>query len=246
MGKGTTVEAPKPSAQEIEIQKQQLEILKEQRAESELLKPFILQSMQLTETEEGGLRRLSEEEYLETLTPTQQTAFSNLKLQQERQTKALKGELPITEGTLQRKQEEFERFREAMARKGTPISGDTLENATGTSTSAIQALKAFKERWQLVESAERQGELTTGQSAILQSMGVASDIGQRRISNLAQFPQRQTGTFQAFSQALQPYQYQRGLVTQADIASARSSATETAGLYGAIGTGAGILAGIAL
>lgn len=44
-GGSTTVEAPKPSAEELEIQREQLEVLREQRADQAKLRPALLLSM---------------------------------------------------------------------------------------------------------------------------------------------------------------------------------------------------------
>lgn len=74
------ISAPEPTLAKIALTKFWLKILQEQRVESELLKPFILQSMQVVETPDGHLRRMTNEESLETLTPTHQTSYKNLQL----------------------------------------------------------------------------------------------------------------------------------------------------------------------
>ena len=63
----TTVEAPKPSPEEIALQAEQLKILQQQQTTSEKMEPFILKGMGIVE--EGGiLRYMTEEERLANMT----------------------------------------------------------------------------------------------------------------------------------------------------------------------------------
>jgi hypothetical protein len=196
------------TAEETEAQQLQLEALRRSAALDEDLEPFVLQSQRLKRDEEGTIVRMTEEEDRESLSPTDLTAYDNLQLRQERQTRALKGELPLTEAGQQRKAEEFSAFKERMARGGNVIEGDEPGEATGTTTTAIQGLKAFNERWGIVEEAERFGELTRGTSAILQRMGVASEIGARKTSGLQGFPTGPLRRSQAAAGLLRPHYFQ--------------------------------------
>lgn len=240
LAKGT-VDFPDPSPEEIAIQQAQLSAIKRSAALDEAIEPFLLQSMRLTR-ENGAIRRLTEEEYRATLSPTDLTAYDNLQLAQERETKALKGELPLTEAGQQQKQREFLSFKEAQARLGNVISGDTPEEAAATSTSGIQALKAFQERWGLFEEAERRGELTQGTASLLARYGVTSDIGVRERAGLLEFPAAPARLAQSFGGALQPYQQQRSGQFQ----SAQTSQSSTAGLLDLFGTVGGIALGVGL
>jgi len=205
-------------------------------AEDELLRPFVLSAMRLVETPEGELRQMTDEEYRGTLDPVELQAYENLILQQERQTKALKGELPLSEALVQQKATEFKNFKEAMARAGNPITGEDPGSAIANTTSGFQGLKTFNERWGLVEDAERRGELTTGQQTLTQSLGVASDIGIRDWTKLAAFPTRTSGILTGISQAMQPIQYQKSLEYNASM----QTAANKAGLLGDIGGLAGM------
>lgn len=233
----TKVSAPKPTAEETELNKLNLEIIRRQMADDELLRPFVLSAMRLVETPEGGLRQMSEEEYRGTLTGTDLQAYENLQLQLERQTKALKGELPLTEALVQQKATEFRTFKEAMARAGNPIEGDDPGSATTTTTSGFQGLKTFNERWGLIEDAERRGELTAGQATISQTLGVASDIGARETATKFGFPTKTLPIMQGISSAMQPYQFQREMEYNV----AMQNAANKAGLLGGMGNLAGTL-----
>lgn len=245
MGGDTEVQAPQPTSEEVAIQREQLTILKEQRAEQELFKPLIMQQMGLVE-EDGTLRRMTAEERTAVMTPSEIKQQEIIGLQQERQVRGLKGEIPVSEATSQRKSEEFRSFKEAMSRAGNPITGDTPETATSQTTAGIQSLSAFKKRWGLLEEAERRGELTAGTSALLSTLGTTAGLGQQKVAQFGAFPQRQAGLFQQYGQALQPYQFQRGLQFQATQQTALNKAQQRAGLMQAIGTAVGTAGGLAI
>lgn len=202
MASSPKIKPPQPSAQEVAIQSQQIELMKKQvlLAEQTLstteksfalqdaLKPFVLQNMRLTQGEDGSLRRMTEDEYVATLLPTDRQAYANLRLMLERENKALSGALPLSEASQQRKRDEFTAFKEQMARAGNPITGDAPGAASSTTTAGAQALKAFNERWGLVEEAERRGELTAGSQSVLARLGIASDLGARNQESLLAAP----------------------------------------------------------
>lgn len=242
MGGGSKVEAPKPSTEEKELTQLQIQTIKQQMADDELLRPFILQAMKLTETPEGTLRQMTDEEYRASLGPTDLLAYDNLQLQLERQQKALKGELPLSEGLIQQKAQEFGNFKEAMARAGNQITGDTPESATAQTTAGIQALKTFNSRWSLVEDAQRRGELTSGQSTINQTTGLLADVGQQDWSQAIAFPTRTSGLVNLANIASQPLRDYRLMQYQANVQNAANSA----GLLSGIGSLVGTLGGAAI
>lgn len=103
-GSSTTVEAPKPSTEEIALQKEQLAILKQSRAEQEFIKPYVLQSMGLVQetTPEGvtAYRRMTDVERTAAMTPIERLSetaikgqLENLKTQQEIQKNELQTQL---------------------------------------------------------------------------------------------------------------------------------------------------------
>ncbi len=205
--KGTPQPVPMTAAEQ-EAQQLQLEALRRSAKLEEDMEPFILQSMRLKRDEEGNLVKMTEEEFKESLGVADLQAYENLLLSQERQSRALRGELPLTEAGQQRKMEEFASFKERMARSGHVIEGDDPESATAETTSGIQGLKAFNQRYGLLEEAERYGELNRGTSAIMQRMGVASDIGTRRTGGMLDFPTGPLRRSQAAAGLLRPHYYQ--------------------------------------
>ena len=246
--------------------KQQQEATQQQRA----LEPFVLKGLGLAR-EGDTFRRLTEDEIVAGMTEQEKIAHENMTLALEREGKALRGELPLSEGMQQAKAEEFRLFKEAMARAGNPIEGDTPESATASTTAGIQSLRQFQQRFGMLEEAERRGELTAGTTALLQRMGVTSDIGAQRTAGLLALPASTAGfgvgggvgpsgfaipgvagvgmpgvrspgeIAGGFSGLLEPLEAQRALGFQARQATAQNR-RQTSGLIGGAG---GALAGAA-
>ena len=181
------------SKEQLQLQREQIGMARESIAQQESLAPFVLEGMGLVEEPDGSYRRMTEDEFTATLSDTEKAGRENLLLSLERERKALLGELPLSESGQQQKANEFKTFKEAMARAGHVIEGDDPGTAVATTTAGIQSLKAFNERFGLLEEAERRGELTQGSQAVLARAGVASDIGARRTAGLLQFPGASSG-----------------------------------------------------
>jgi len=228
----TKVEAPKPpqpTAAQQEAEKENLALIKEMRAERELFKPFYYQELGLTETPEGELRKLTEEERIAGMSESDKMEYQNRLRQQERLTRALEGELPLSEGTIQRKGEELKELNERLTRVGS------------TGTVRQRAMDLFQRRWAAIEDAERRGEISTGTSAVLQRMGVTSDIGARRGDALRA---GDTGGLQlagAYGRFSQPTGFQQ-MAFQTGLQSSQNRSS----LMGDIGSLAGTVGGMAL
>src|SRR3990167_2898202 len=212
-----TVPAPVPSPispQETAIQTEILALLQGQRQDMARLQPLLLYSLKLTKDPNGTIRKMTEGEYINTLTPAERKDYENYNLALERNQRALKGELPVSVASTLRKQEEFKQFKESMARVGNEIGGDTPSTATSETTPGIQALSEFNKRWGVIEEAERGGELDTGTSQLLQRAGVASNIGLQERAGLLDIPGAYNKVISGYQEAMQPYQYHAGLGTQ--------------------------------
>lgn len=249
---GSKVKTPKPTQAELQIQSLQLEMLRQQVLDTKMIRPFIFKQLGLIEiidpkTGQSNIRKMTDAEYRKSMTKQELNAYNNLLLSQERESKALKGELPLTEAGQQQKRDEFKAFKEAMSRKGDYIEGDTPETSTAKSTSGTQGLKAFQERWGLVEDSERRGEIDRGTSLVLNRMGVASDIGARNYGMGTGFSSLYSPFYAGSSAALDPYQRYASMNAQANMYNAGQRASgfnrlfdfgETAGglgLYKAFG-----------
>ncbi len=244
----TKVEAPQPSAEERELQTIQLNQIREQEAEQAQLRPFQLESLGLIEeTDEAGatsLRKLTEDERRATLSPSQQRQEDIRTAQEERSLLALKGEIPLTESFRQQKQSQFERFKEAQARIGNFITGDTPEDASATGTSGIQALRQFKERFGILEEAQRRGEIQSGVGNLLAIQSGVTGVQQQQLQQQIAFPQRRAGFLSSVGQAFQPFQFNRNLQFQANQQTAANKAQFTSDLFSLAGTATSFLAPI--
>ena len=227
---GTTVEAPQPTAQELELQQIQLDALKQQQAESEILKPYLLQSLGLV-NEGGGYRRMTEEEMVGSMTSTERANYDILKLQQERQLQALRGELPVSPALEADIAEQEKVQKELLSRK--------LGKDWAATTPGIQSISAFDTKAELLREASRRDELTSGQSAMLSQQGFMTGLNQTQQQGYTGYGQRLFPLVGAAGQAQQPYQFNRSMQLNADIANAQSSANALGGLGSLVGSVAG-------
>ena len=261
--------------EQIALQREEVRLARESIQNQKDLAPFILEGYGLKENDDGSLRRLTEDEFAATLSDTEKVGRENLLLSLERERKALLGELPLSESGQQQKADEFSTFKEAMSRAGHVIEGDDPETAVATTTAGIQSLKAFNERFGLLEDAERRGELTQGAQAVLARTGVASDLGARRMAGLVQFPLAASGLSTSaaglvqglgmrnvrpdygaaagqYSGLLQPYQFGRSLEAKIGMANAersfaasQQSAANKAAMWSGLMEAGGAIAGAA-
>jgi hypothetical protein len=87
-------------------------------------------------------------------------------LERENYERALRGEAPLSEGTIQRGKKDFAVLKENLARRGTRVTGDTPETAVANSTAGVQTLESFATAKKVAEDAERRGYLGFGASTV--------------------------------------------------------------------------------
>ena len=233
----TTVEAPKPSGEELALMREQLTILRQQRSESERIKPFLLKTMGLVE-EAGAFRSMTEEERLAGMTPNELLAQKALTLSQERQIAALEGKLPVSPALEEGLARQEKMLRENLSR--------SLGAGWETTTPGIQSLGEFQQRAGLLREEARRGEIAGGTGLILAQRNYLTGAKGAQQTGYVGLGQRLFPTFGAYGQAMQPYQHQRGLELQARIATAQAAAQEQAALYGGLGQAAGMAATAAM
>lgn len=303
MGGGSNSSMPPPSAEEVELQKAQLELLQQNRAETDAFKPILMEQfglrqkssikgtpeydrsqelqsdiaslknsldtgkrangyamdeadtidytrrMKLMQQElykvDSAVDYTDEQRGINAQQRTLQKSQTEVSLLQAQKLKlALEGNAPVSQGTIQRKAQEFQAFKEQAARNGNPIFGDTPEEAFSTSTSGTQALKGFNDNWKLVEDAERRGEVAQGFGNLatgVQSGGMAQSVLRGGVPDLGTGRQ-----LPMYTQAMQPYQFQRQGQFQASMANAQADATREAGMMSMVGSIAGVGAGLAI
>lgn len=226
----TTIKAAPPpakSAAQLEMEQEQLEILREQRAQQEELAPFLYKSMGLTRDPETG--SLIE-------APVEQSEIE--RLYEERQLAALKGELPVSPALEAELSQQEQEISEDLARRLGPQWQQT--------TAGQRGMGEFQKRADLVREEARRGQLSTGESLLASRMGQMSDIEQRRLVNLQQSGQPSLQLLGAYGGVLAPYQQERMMGWQMSNQAKQQSAANRAGVIGSMFGAAGTLGGLAL
>lgn len=228
----TKVSAPAPpakSAAQMEIEQEQLEILREQRQQQSEFQPFLYKSMGLTRDPESG-------ELVET--PVEKTELE--RLYEERQLAALKGDLPVSPALEAELQTQQGQISEDLARRLGPQYQQT--------TAGQQSMGEFQKRAGLLREEARRGQLTTGEGLLASRTGQISDIEQRRFANLQGAGQPGLQLLGAYGGVLSPYQSERMMGWQMQNQAAQQSAANRAGMissaFGAAGTAAGVGIGL--
>src|SRR5574337_633178 len=124
---------PSPTPAELEIQQMSLNNLRMQQRDMKLMRPYLLQSMRLKQVGKGDnmrFEKMSDDEYRASLSLDERKQYENLLLAQDRETKALKGEVPLTATGQAQKADEFNQRKAAMARRGAPVTGETPTSAS--------------------------------------------------------------------------------------------------------------------
>lgn len=156
------------------------------------------------------------------------------KAQLDRYEKAIAGTLPVSEGTTQRKAQEFRLLQENAARRGIDIQGTSVDDATSNSTSGNELIGQFKRSYGLIEDAERRGELSGGTNSGLSILGASQSAG---ASNLLGAGNGLLGAYQSVSS---PYANQRQLEYQGSLANYAYGQQRRGGIIGAGLSGAAI------
>ena len=192
----------------------------------------ILSAMRIMpDAETGAYRRMTDNEYIDTLGDTEKLLFRNLGVMAERQEKALAGGVPVSEFLGQKKTDDFRVFKENQARLGNEIIGDDPDTATANTTPGIQSLNSFRDTWALTEEQERRNELQTTMGNVASSAGLLTNLSSDRYTKEMGFPGR-------YNFALAPYSSQAGLLSDQALLNARMQSqtqTDVMGLGGLLG-----------
>lgn len=108
-----------------------------------------------------------------------------VKAAQARYLRALKGDLPVSEGTKDQFATQFAQLKEAAAQRGIKIEGDDWNSATSSSTAGVRLISEFTKRYNLAVEGEREhaldqgpGTLGTLQNISLSNFNTASSVAQ--------------------------------------------------------------------
>ena len=263
-GGGGEYEAAVPSLAENTMMEENLATIRQARQTYEALDPSILQTMGIVS--EGGTpghyewqevrdadndriqqkvwipasgqtyRKMTEQEKIAGMSPTEKGAYDILGLQQERQIKALKGELPVSPAL----EAEIEKQKAGLIEN---LSGRLGPNWQ-TSTAGIQTMSEFNKTAGLLREEARRGEIAQGAGQTLAGQEAQQGAAIAKQTALGNYANRLLPSTGAATDAMQPYQYYAGLQNQASASNAQASAQQQAGLMGGLGqlAGAGLSA----
>lgn len=235
---GTKVEAPQPpppSPQETALQTEQLQLLKEQRAESAAFKPYLLESMGMRDVGGGKLEKIPWEERYAQMTPQERAGQELADLYLQRQKQALQGELPVSPAL----ESELERQKQELT---TNLSQRLGPNWT-QSTPGIQSLNEFEKRAGLLREEARRGQISTGEGLIGARMGLLQGTQAQQYTQGQNWGANVYPLLSSYGSALAPFQQQRqfqqGLEFEAKQQTAANRMGLISGAMGLIGTGVG-------
>ena len=231
----TTVQAPQPTAEEIALQREQLNILQQQQAETEMMKPYVLSGMGLVE-EDGTLRYMTEDERIAGMSELEKSQYDIAKQQQERLAKAYAGELDISPALEESLQQQEQQMSEALSQR---LGSNWMQTTSGQ-----QAMSEFQKNAELLREEARRGAMSTEGGLLLSNLGYLGNTQGAQTTYAAQYPTRTSGLFQGYGVLQSPYQQQRQMEMQASIANAQAKSQSQSGLMGGLGqlAGAGIQA----
>ena len=228
---GTKVEAPQPTAEETQLQQQQLELAQRQAEQQAALEPFQLQAAGLVKEPDGTLRRQTEEERVAGLTDIQQQQEAVQTGLLTRQQQALAGELPVSPALEAQLGRERGLIEEQISRTGR--RGGTL---------GARQRSLFQERAGLVREEARRGMITGLTGSSLGFAGLGGGQQAQQFGQLQGVGRAAQGTIGLLGAAAQPFQQQRMLEFQAQQQTAQNRAGLIGAGFGAVGTGLGLAA----
>lgn len=233
---GTTVEAPQPSAQEIALQQAQLDSIAKQNAETEAFKPILYKQMGLREVN-GKLEEVPWEERMASMAPQERAGYELNDLYLQRQKDAMEGKLPVSPAMEAELAQQRADLEANLSRR--------LGPQWSQSTSGIQSMTEFDKRAGLMREEARRGQISSGEGLLNARMGLlqntqAQNVQQGQNWGLPAFSQLQG----AYSQAYQPYQFNRNMQFQANQATSANRMGLIGGAMGAAGAIGGSMFGL--
>lgn len=218
---GGNINVPGPTSEEIELQRMQLDQLRQQNKLQQQFQPFILESLGFKIEPDGSVTKLEQ--------PKDELAT----LYEQRQLQALKGELPISPAMEKELSQQEAAITEGLSQR---LGSDWQQTTAGQ-----QAMSEFQKRAELLREEARRGQITTGEGLLESRLGFLQGVQQQGLSNLSAFASPNSAG--AYSSALAPYQAQRQMQFSANQSSAANNAAMTSGLMGMAGTLGGFAIG---
>ena len=229
---GTKVQAPQPTPQEIALQQAQLDSINKQNAETEAFKPFLYESMGLRDVN-GKLEEIPWEERLASMAPQEKAGYELNDLYLQRQKDAMEGKLPVSPALEEDLAKQKANLEANLSRK--------LGSNWAQSTPGIQAMSEYNKRADLLREETRRGQISTGEGLLGSRMGLLQGQQAQQYSQGQNWGLPAFSTLQgAYSQAYQPYQFNRNMQFQAN----QQTSANRMGLINGAMQAAGMAAGM--
>lgn len=227
----TTVEAPAPTQQEIELQEFQLEELRRASEFEQQIIPLIFEDLGYVLDEETGEYVLTEE-----AARLDELGGEFTTLQLEQGIAALKGELPVSPG-----------LERGITKAGENLEARLLKDlGTGFATSSpgIEALAEQAGVFEGLRFDVGRGIISDASARDLAAQSVGAATGAATAGTLGATVGLPLSVAGAISGPLSLYQGDRALQLSASAASAQNNAMILSSLFGAAGTGLGLAVGL--
>lgn len=223
------VNVPGPTPQEIELQQMQLDTLKKQNALYGQLEPYFLQQAGYKKDASGNLVKMTDDEYYQGLSNLEKAQYDATRLQAEQYTKALKGELPLSQAVENELTKQRANLESYMSRK--------LGPNWQQSTPGIQALAEFDKQANALREEQMFGKQTASSAMSIAQQQAYGNLLANQMNQTAVAPTWGSGLIGLSSQAQQPYLQRAQMGLQANMANAQGQSSMMSGLGGLLGTG---------
>lgn len=212
-----------------------LALLERQEAYDAEIKPFLEQDYGYMR-DNGVLRKMTDDEKYANMSQSEKNTYDIGQLAAQRQKDAYEGKLPLDEGTLQAKQDEFNAVKEGLSRTGTKLLGTSFEDATSNSTAGAQNIANRLKYWKAREDAMSRGEIDTGTSNMLNMFNANNQYGLQNAlgtTNLGGYGQ---GLLSSYGQLGSRFAQQDAMSNQVAMFNSQQQAQKQAGMMQGVGS----------
>jgi len=230
--KGGGASVPPPTSEEIQIQKEILSQLQDSRSLQDKFMPLLMETSGYKYDDDNKLVKMPYEEYLETLNPAMKIQYENLELIQDKANRALKGELPVSAALEKGISSQRQALDDDLSRR--------LGSNWAQSSAGIQSSQEFNRNAEMMREQARNNAISQYSGLGLQGnqiYGLTPSQSAQQIGGITGYSSSLIPTYQG---ALQPYQNQRNLQTQASMSNAQSESSMMGSLFSGVGNIAGM------
>ncbi len=231
-GGGSDVEAPTPSAEERANIAKQTELLERAEAREKQIDPILMAEYGYTYDPNGTLRKMTDEEYYNSLGETEKQNYDIQKLANQRALDAYNGKLEIDPTLTRAYDEASQQLAETMSRN--------LGVGWESSTPGIKALSDLAKRKAESEYAVAHGEMTNSTAVANQEQSAQMQKIQQAMEGMSARANAPLNIAQGYQMPLSWYSQLRNQQLQAGALNAQLNAANRNSLYSGISGIAGM------